>query len=58
MPFHIESRILRDEMLVKMGINRGLNEIDGKKFYISRGIGNVMLPFRFLSKPEVIIVDV
>jgi predicted MPP superfamily phosphohydrolase len=34
----------------------GLYEIDGRRIYVTRGIGTSFLPFRFLCRPEVVIV--
>lgn len=52
-PFNIEFSLMRHETLCKVGITRGLHKINGIKLYISRGIGNVCFPFRFLSRPEI-----
>lgn len=32
----------------------GLKEVNGKKIYISSGLGGVVFPLRFLSKPEIV----
>jgi len=53
MPFHLEFRMLRDEKLCKMNITRGLHKVNGINLYINRGLGNVCVPLRFLSKPEI-----
>jgi predicted MPP superfamily phosphohydrolase len=37
----------------KLKINRGLHKIKHFNLYLSRGIGNTKLPFRFFSTPEV-----
>lgn len=55
MPFNLEFKLLRNEKLCKMGISRGLHRINGINLYISRGLGNVCFPLRFLSKPEITI---
>jgi len=34
----------------------GLYEIDGRRIYVTRGIGTSFLPFRFLCRPEIVIV--
>ncbi|HHW31803.1 MAG TPA: metallophosphoesterase [Clostridiaceae bacterium] len=52
-PFNFEFRIFRKEKLCKMGIKRGLHKVRGINLYISRGIGNVIIPLRFLSPPEI-----
>lgn len=53
MPFKFEFRLLRHEKLAKMGVVKGLHNINGIKLYISKGLGNVLIPFRFFSKPEI-----
>lgn len=55
MPFNLEFRVLRNEKLCKMGIKRGFHRINGINLYINRGLGNVLFPLRFLSRPEVTI---
>lgn len=52
-PFDIEFKLLRDDRLCKMGIKRGLHRLNGINLYISRGLGNVCFPLRFLSRPEI-----
>jgi len=52
-PFHVEFMMLRDDKLCKMGIKSGLHQVNGINLYISRGLGNVCLPLRFLSRPEI-----
>jgi len=41
-----------------MGITKGLHKFGDTILYINRGIGNVVLPLRFLSRPEITIIDV
>jgi predicted MPP superfamily phosphohydrolase len=53
LPFNLEFKALRHERLCKMGIRRGLYNIRGINLYISRGLGNVLFPLRFLSRPEI-----
>lgn len=55
MPFNLEFKLLRKEILCKMGISRGLHRVNGINLYINRGLGNVCFPLRFLSKPEITI---
>ena len=55
MPCNLEFFLLRDDVLCKMGIRRGLKCINGIRVYINRGLGNVVVPFRFLSRPEILI---
>lgn len=52
-PFNLEFKIFRKERLSKMGIKRGLHKIRGINLYINRGLGNVLVPLRFLSRPEI-----
>lgn len=52
-PFDIEFALLRHEKLCKMGIKRGLHKVNGTNLYINRGLGNVCIPLRFLSRPEI-----
>ena len=53
MPFKFEFVTLRNDVLCKMDITRGLHKVNGVNLYINRGLGNVVLPLRFLSKPEI-----
>lgn len=55
-PFGLEFKLLRDDYLPKKGITRGIHQINNIKVYINRGIGNVRLPLRFFSKPEITII--
>jgi predicted MPP superfamily phosphohydrolase len=52
-PFNLEFKILREEKLSKMGIKRGLHKLRGIHIYINRGLGNVVIPLRFFSRPEI-----
>ncbi|HHV59815.1 MAG TPA: metallophosphoesterase [Clostridiaceae bacterium] len=52
-PFSLEFKTLRDDKLCKMGIRKGLHKVNGINIYINRGLGNVVFPLRFLSRPEV-----
>lgn len=53
LPFNLEFNMLRRDKLCKMGIRWGLHKINGINLYINRGLGNVALPLRFLSRPEI-----
>lgn len=57
-PFHFEFKLLRKERLSKMKVFKGLNNINGIQLYINRGLGNVIVPLRFLSKPEILILTI
>ena len=51
-PFGLEFKILRGDRLCKEGKTRGFHRINGITVYINRGLGNVVVPLRFLSRPE------
>ncbi|MCR5328182.1 MAG: metallophosphoesterase [Saccharofermentans sp.] len=58
-PFRIEFHILRSkDQLPKKGVVQGVYDIDGTVVFISRGLGCGVLPFRFLSVPEVSVVEI
>ncbi|HEY5583747.1 MAG TPA: metallophosphoesterase [Ruminiclostridium sp.] len=57
MPFNLEFRMMRKEKLCNMGYRRGLHKLNGINMYISRGLGNVLFPFRFFSVPEIAIIQ-
>ena len=54
MPFNLEFMILRDDQLCRMGITRGLKRVNGIRVYLNRGLGNGVVPLRFLSRPEIL----
>ena len=56
LPFNLEFKTLRDEKLCRIGITRGLHTINGIKLYINRGLGSVLFPFRFMSRPEITVI--
>ncbi|HOQ08065.1 MAG TPA: metallophosphoesterase [Clostridiales bacterium] len=58
MPFNLEFTILRDDQLCRMGIRRGLQRVNGIKVYLNRGLGNGVVPLRFLSRPEILICTI
>ncbi|MDD4496337.1 MAG: metallophosphoesterase, partial [Eubacteriales bacterium] len=53
MPFRFEFLMLRSDVLCKRRITRGMHKVNGIMLYISRGLGNVIAPLRFLSRPEI-----
>ncbi len=57
MPFNLEYKLLRNEETCKAGYHKGLHTINGTPTYISRGIGNVVVPFRLGSLPEITFID-
>lgn len=58
-PFRIEFHILRSkDQLPKKGVVQGVYDIDGTVVFISRGLGCGVMPFRFLSVPEVSVVEI
>jgi len=56
MPFDFEFKILRHERVCKMGIKKGLNKLNNLIIYINSGIGNVLIPLRFFSPPEITVL--
>ncbi len=57
MPFGLEFKLFRNEQTCRAGYRRGLHKINGTSTYISRGIGNVEVPFRLGSYPEITFID-
>ena len=53
LPFHLEYTCLRKEYLCKTGVRRGLHMYNGRRIYISRGLGCVLFPLRLGSRPEI-----
>lgn len=53
MPFNLEFILLRKDELCRKGFKKGLHDINGTIVYMNRGLGTVVFPFRFLSRPEV-----
>jgi len=53
MPFNLEFKLLRKDRLCKADIRWGLHRINSVNVYINRGLGNVLFPLRFLSRPEI-----
>lgn len=58
MPYNLEYRVLRNEKTCKAGYHKGFCHINGIPTYISRGLGNVLVPFRLGSRPEITFIDV
>lgn len=58
LPFNLEFLLLRSEKLCKKGIKRGLHRLNSTVLYINRGLGNVVFPLRFLSRPEITIYHI
>jgi predicted MPP superfamily phosphohydrolase len=56
MPWNLEFFLLRKDVLCKMGLRRGLHKVNDIKVYLNRGLGNVVVPFRFLSRPEITVI--
>lgn len=58
MPFGLEYKIFRNEETCRAGYRKGLHTINGTPVYISRGIGNVVVPLRLGSFPEITFIDI
>jgi len=58
MPFDLEYRLLRNEETCRAGYRKGFHHIKRIPCYISRGIGNVVVPFRLGSRPEITFIDI
>lgn len=58
MPFNLEFFLLRRDQLCRMGIKRGHHKVNGIKMYINRGLGNVVVPMRLFSRPEILICTI
>lgn len=58
LPFSIENKVFRKDALPRRDVVKGSFDGAGVSFYISRGLGCVLVPFRFLSKPEVTLIDI
>ena len=58
MPFAMENKLFRKDLLPKRDVVKGVFDGAGVKFFISRGIGCVLVPFRFLSRPEISLIDI
>ena len=57
MPFNIEFTLLKNDILPKKNIYYGMHTYEGKKMYITSGIGCSALPFRILSTAEIVIIS-
>lgn len=58
MPFAIENKLFRKDLLPKRDVVKGVFDGAGVKFFISKGIGCVLVPFRFLTKPEITLIEI
>lgn len=56
-PFNIEFTILKNDILPKKNIYYGLHVFEGKKMYITSGIGCSGFPFRLRSVAEVVVIS-
>lgn len=57
MPFGLEFRLFRRESIGRMGVRRGLHVVRGMTVYVSRGLGNTLIPFRLGCRPEITILE-
>ena len=58
MPFNFENVAIRKDILPKRKVIKGVFDGAGVSFFISKGLGCVLVPFRFLAKPEITIVEI
>lgn len=58
MPWNLEFILLRKDELCRMGLRRGLHRVNDIMVYMNRGLGNVVVPFRFFSRPEMTIIHI
>lgn len=58
MPFRLEYTLLRDEKFPRMGYDKGHISWSGMEGYITRGLGCVVIPLRFRSKPELVCLEI
>ncbi|HHU91205.1 MAG TPA: metallophosphoesterase, partial [Clostridiaceae bacterium] len=58
MPFGLEYKLFRKEVTCRLGYRKGLHTINDTPVYISRGLGNVIVPLRLGSFPEITFIDV
>ncbi len=56
-PWKLEFKTLRDDKLCRNGITRGMHRVNGISLYLNRGLGNVVFPLRFLSRPEITVLQ-
>lgn len=57
LPFNIENLAIRKDLLPKRKIIDGVFDGAGMTFFISRGLGCVLLPLRFFADPEISIIE-
>ena len=57
-PFRVEINVIRKDRLPRRKVIDGVFDGGGVTFFISRGIGCVLIPFRFLSKPEISVIEI
>lgn len=58
MPFGLENILFRKDELPKRKVIKGVFDGAGVKFFISVGIGCVLVPFRLLSRPEITLIKI
>lgn len=56
-PWKLEFKTLRDDRLCRKGVTRGMHRVNGISLYLNRGLGNVVFPLRFLSRPEIAVLQ-
>lgn len=55
MPFDLEFRVMKKDILPKLGMKKGFHKVNHVNLYINSGLGNISLSLRFLSPPEITI---
>lgn len=57
LPFNLENLAIRKDILPKRRVIDGVFDGAGITFFISRGLGCVLVPFRFFADPEITILE-
>lgn len=58
LPFNVEFLVLRKDKLPKKGYKYGLYDWNSKtKLFITCGLGESLLPIRFMTTPEIVLID-
>ncbi len=57
LPFRLEIMVIRKDVLPRKRVINGVFDGAGVTFFIGRGIGCVLVPFRLFARPEITIVE-